>query len=91
MAPRSLFGTASSAPISQKKSKPSNPLHINFHEYAEMLRDVKQAKTLREKLFFIFGDPIKIAQLKEIHASSEALRAIGKDQQTDFSELKKVS
>jgi sterol desaturase/sphingolipid hydroxylase (fatty acid hydroxylase superfamily) len=69
----------------------ANPLHINFHEYAEMLRDVKQAKTLREKLFFIFGDPIKIAQLKEIHASSEALRAIGKDQQPDFSELKKVS
>jgi sterol desaturase/sphingolipid hydroxylase (fatty acid hydroxylase superfamily) len=41
-----------------------NPLHINFHEYVDMIKDVLQAQTLREKLFYIFGDPALIADYK---------------------------
>jgi sterol desaturase/sphingolipid hydroxylase (fatty acid hydroxylase superfamily) len=43
----------------------ANPFHINFHEYADMLRDVRQAKGIRKKLFYIFGDPITIAEEKK--------------------------
>jgi sterol desaturase/sphingolipid hydroxylase (fatty acid hydroxylase superfamily) len=43
----------------------ANPFHINFHEYADMFRDVKKAKGIREKLFYIFGDPIAIAMRKK--------------------------
>jgi sterol desaturase/sphingolipid hydroxylase (fatty acid hydroxylase superfamily) len=47
-----------------------NPLHINFHEYVAMCKDVWQAKSLSKKLFFILGDPqliasYKLAQLQE--------------------------
>lgn len=44
-----------------------DPIHINFHEYADMLSDVKKAKGLHEKLFFIFGDPTMIAEVKKKH------------------------
>ncbi len=43
----------------------ANPFYINFHEYADMIKDVKNAKGLRKKLFYIFGNPIKIAQKKK--------------------------
>jgi sterol desaturase/sphingolipid hydroxylase (fatty acid hydroxylase superfamily) len=42
-----------------------NPIHINFHEYVDIIRDVKAASTFREKLFFIFGDPGEIAGYKK--------------------------
>jgi sterol desaturase/sphingolipid hydroxylase (fatty acid hydroxylase superfamily) len=42
----------------------NNPLYINFHEYIEMLRDLRTAKNWKEKVFFIFGDPIDIANYK---------------------------
>ena len=41
-----------------------NPIQINFHEYVDMLADVKKAKSFREVLFYIFGDPMDIAQQK---------------------------
>jgi hypothetical protein len=40
-------------------------LHINFHEYVEMFNDVRNAKGLRRKLFYLFGDPIDIAEEKK--------------------------
>jgi sterol desaturase/sphingolipid hydroxylase (fatty acid hydroxylase superfamily) len=43
----------------------ANPFHINFHEYADMIRDVKQAKGIRNKFFYIFGDPAMIAAEKK--------------------------
>jgi sterol desaturase/sphingolipid hydroxylase (fatty acid hydroxylase superfamily) len=43
----------------------ANPFTINFHEYADMFRDVKKAKGFRKKLFYIFGDPINIALEKK--------------------------
>jgi len=49
----------------------ANPFHINFHEYKDMLQDVKKARGLRKKLFFIFGSPVKI--MTEKKAMEEAL------------------
>lgn len=42
----------------------ANPIFINFHEYIDIWKDVRNAKGLRLKLFYIFGDPIDIARLK---------------------------
>jgi sterol desaturase/sphingolipid hydroxylase (fatty acid hydroxylase superfamily) len=42
----------------------SNPFYLNFHEYTEIFKDVKSAKGWRQKLFFIFGSPAKIASQK---------------------------
>jgi sterol desaturase/sphingolipid hydroxylase (fatty acid hydroxylase superfamily) len=41
-----------------------DPLHLNFHEYKDMIKDVKKAKSFRKKLFFVFGSPTKIAREK---------------------------
>jgi len=49
----------------------ANPLHINFHEYVEMIADVKLAKGLKQKLFFIFGNPVKIAMQKKLLAKEK--------------------
>lgn len=50
-----------------------NPLHLNFHEYESMYQDVKKAKTFKEKWFYIFGSPGKVAQAKkEIEAKKSA-------------------
>lgn len=50
-----------------------NPFHINFHEYADMIRDVRNASTFREKLFFIFGNPIDIALRKKAQAEKTSV------------------
>lgn len=50
--------------LTKNIDKKSNPLHINFHEYIDMWKDVKNAKGLRRKLFYIFGSPIKIYEEK---------------------------
>lgn len=42
-----------------------DPIHINFHEYTDMLRDLRSATSWKEKLFFIIGDPIDIANYKK--------------------------
>ncbi len=43
----------------------SNPIYINFHEYKDMWNDVKRAKGFRNKWFYMFGNPIDIANEKE--------------------------
>ncbi len=47
----------------------ANPLHINFHEFADIWRDIKTAKNWRTRLFYIFGDPINIVKAKQKKAS----------------------
>lgn len=42
----------------------TNPLTLNFHEYQDMLKDLKKSKGIKEMLFFIFGSPAKIAAYK---------------------------
>jgi sterol desaturase/sphingolipid hydroxylase (fatty acid hydroxylase superfamily) len=50
--------------ITHNISKKNNPIHINFHEYADILRDVRNAKGWKKKLFYIFGSPDAIAKVK---------------------------
>ncbi|SKB71215.1 Fatty acid hydroxylase superfamily protein [Daejeonella lutea] len=49
-----------------------NPLVLNFHEYFDMIDDVKNARTFRRKLFYIFASPSMIQnyKLKKIRTSS---------------------
>ncbi|HEY8388521.1 MAG TPA: sterol desaturase family protein [Parasegetibacter sp.] len=44
----------------------ADPIHINFHELIDMWNDVRKAKGLKLKLFFMFGDPIDVAKYKEV-------------------------
>lgn len=43
----------------------ANPFFINFHEVKEMIQDVKKARGFKQKMFFLFGSPVKIMQEKE--------------------------
>jgi len=45
--------------------KKANPFHINFHEYGEMVRDMKTVKGFKNKMFFLMASPTKIGQMKE--------------------------
>lgn len=42
-----------------------NPVFLNFHEYYDMIDDVKRAKGLKKKLFYIFASPASIHQEKQ--------------------------
>ncbi|MEX2232621.1 MAG: sterol desaturase family protein [Cyclobacteriaceae bacterium] len=42
-----------------------DPIHINFHEYYDIIRDVRSADSLKEKLFYVFGDPGDIGKHKK--------------------------
>jgi len=42
-----------------------DPIHINFHEYVDIIKDVKSADSLKEKFFYIFGDPEEIGKYKK--------------------------
>jgi len=44
--------------------KTLDPLYLNFHEYKDIMQDVKAAPTLRQKMFYIFGSPSAIARKK---------------------------
>lgn len=57
--------------ITQNIKHKSNPIHINFHEYFEMFEDIRRSKSLKEKLFLIFGDPETIANHKKRIALQE--------------------
>ena len=62
--------------LTKKIGNRLDPVFLNFHEYYDMAADVKQAKGLRKKLFYIFGSPTaihreKIAAEKEKEAVSE--------------------
>ncbi len=52
--------------ITANISEKLNPLYLNFHEYKDMFRDVKEAKSLRHKLFFLFGSPAAISKHKKV-------------------------
>lgn len=50
----------------------ANPFHINFHEYKDMWKDIKNAKSLKRKVFYVFGSPVKIMMEKERAAKEKA-------------------
>ena len=47
-----------------------NPFKLNFHEYSDILQDVKKSKSLREGLFYIFASPCKVRQRKQLTKGS---------------------
>lgn len=51
--------------ISTNIENKSNPIIINFHEYADMWKDIKAARGFKSTLFFIFGNPIEVARIKK--------------------------
>lgn len=57
--------------ITHNITNKSNPLVLNFHEYADMWKDIKSTKSLQKKIFYIFGDPIKIDRHKKSLANKE--------------------
>lgn len=50
--------------LTTKVEEKLNPLYLNFHEYRDIYRDIKTAKGLRKKLYYVFGKPAKIAREK---------------------------
>jgi hypothetical protein len=52
-----------------------DPIHINFHEYSDIVRDVKSAKNFKEAMFYIFGDPADIDRHKKAIAAANTLSA----------------
>ena len=52
-----------------------NPLYLVFNEAADIIRDVRKAKTWKEKIWYCFGSPVSIARYK-------------KSQQKNFAEVK---
>lgn len=54
--------------LTHKLEKSGDPIYINFHEYMDMWKDIKSTKSLRKKLFYLFGDPIDIAREKKSSA-----------------------
>ncbi len=52
------FGTTSKIKLS------SNPFYLNFHEFIDIVRDVRQAKGIRKKIFFLFGSPAAVEAFK---------------------------
>lgn len=51
--------------ITTNIDRKANPLHINFHEINDMIQDVRSAKSLRQKWFFVFGSPGLVMNLKK--------------------------
>ena len=49
-----------------------DPLFLNFHEFNEMMQDVKKAKGFRKKLFYLFGSPTEI-YLEKIDKEKETV------------------
>jgi sterol desaturase/sphingolipid hydroxylase (fatty acid hydroxylase superfamily) len=43
-----------------------NPIFLVFHEAADIVRDVKKARTWKERFWYIFGSPVKIARSKKV-------------------------
>lgn len=55
----------------------ANPFYINFHEYGDMIMDVRKANGWKEKLFFVFGNPTKIARYKKLIQLNKFLPLVG--------------
>lgn len=50
--------------ITTKLDPSINPLYLNFHEYKDIARDLKHARGFKQKLFFLFASPARIAKYK---------------------------
>jgi sterol desaturase/sphingolipid hydroxylase (fatty acid hydroxylase superfamily) len=48
-----------------------NPLYLNFHEYKEMVQDMRTTKSIWKKMWYVFGNPTAIAREKKLAAATE--------------------
>jgi len=46
--------------LTKKIGNRMDPLFLNFHEFSDMIADVKKAKGFREKMFYLFGSPTAV-------------------------------
>ena len=66
-----IFGTFQSEEekptygITTEIKKSLNPIYLNFHEYKDMIADVKKTRSYRKKLFYLFGSPGVIYREKQ--------------------------
>jgi sterol desaturase/sphingolipid hydroxylase (fatty acid hydroxylase superfamily) len=51
--------------ITSKLEKKVDPLYLNFHEYKDIIEDVRKEPKFKKKLFYVFGNPTKIAKSKK--------------------------
>jgi sterol desaturase/sphingolipid hydroxylase (fatty acid hydroxylase superfamily) len=49
--------------ITKELPQKGNPFHINFHEYYNMISDLKTTRNWKTRFFMIFGDPAKVEKL----------------------------
>lgn len=61
--------------VTHQHDRKHDPVHINFHEYFDIINDVKKSKSVREALFYIFGDPIDVAKRKQLMHESPLAEA----------------
>ncbi len=50
-----------------KKLKTNNPFKLIFHEFVDMGKDVRKARSIKEGWFLIFGSPSQIESYKKKH------------------------
>src|SRR5690606_16026458 len=48
-----------------KPVKSYNPIYLNFHEWAELLRDIRKSKSLREAYAVTFCSPSKLERVRK--------------------------
>lgn len=56
-----------------------NPITLNFHEWNNIVKDVRQATSFREAIEYIFGNPTKIAQRKKAREAMKVKRILSPD------------
>ena len=49
-----------------------DPIFLNFHELKDMIRDVREAKGFKRKMFFLFGSPSAIYKEKMAREQNES-------------------
>ncbi|MCS6916227.1 MAG: sterol desaturase family protein [Chitinophagales bacterium] len=50
----------------------ANPFYLVFHELVDLIRDVRSARSWRQRLWFVFGSPVAIARYKKQQAAQAA-------------------
>ncbi|MDQ8003610.1 MAG: DUF4833 domain-containing protein [Pedobacter sp.] len=51
------------SPLANKE----NPFVLNFHEYRDIIKDIRQSDGLKEMLFFMFASPTRVYRYKAAH------------------------
>jgi sterol desaturase/sphingolipid hydroxylase (fatty acid hydroxylase superfamily) len=49
-----------------------NPIYLNFHEWMDIVRDVRQSRSLKEAMTMVFARPSKLEEKKKFFRSKES-------------------